>query len=410
MNKQNQRFTCLVIFFLVLTVDTYTQRDLKKGYIITSENDTIIGFINLKSNINNSTECEFYKSQDSKPELFTPQNIKEYRIDNYKYYVSKDIKINNQEKKVFLEFLVEGIVNLYFYGDALNDHYFIEKEGALYPLSNNLRDVKGENDVMYQKRSNQYMGVLNQLFKDSPEVSKKVPNTVFAYKPLIKLTEDYHNSVCKDYDCINYTKNSDLKIFLEPHFGITLSRMTIKTSDDYLADQSINFGIYARFSPAKVHYLWNYIIGINYESHSYEGVLKNSLYDDEDYHFIQLDYSMVRIPFIAEYIFPFKKLQPSVYFGYNNIFIINPEYEVMMYDDYTVPSNGTYFNQPKKFRKYQYGFTGGIGLKYHLTDHSFIHINSSYEFRVPSTNANFFFDYHRVSSVYINLGLAFNIN
>ena len=408
--KWNNFKTILVIIILNSSI-LLSQKDLKGGYIITANNDTLHGFIDLKSNKKNSETCKFFKSLDADPVMYTPEEIKEYKIEDSKYYISKEIEIEDQPKKVFLEFLVEGIVSLYCYKSTVEDYYFIEKEGKLYPLTNELKEITDEKDDLYQKRSNAYKGILNLLFNDSPEVRRKIPNTVFEYKPLIKITEDYHHSVCTDLECINYTKNHQLKLFIEPYAGLTLSQMTLKNSDNYMKDQFVNVGSAIRFSFAKIHYLWNYIIGINYSSPSYNGVLKHTSSVYDDYYYIDLKYSMIRIPIIAEYSFPFEKLQPSVFLGYNNIFILHPECIVVQVEDYSsTPLDiilNTAPNQP--IRKYQYGLTSGVGIKYHISDKSFIHLNSSYEFRIPD-NSILLFDFQRVSSIYINMGFAFSIN
>ena len=113
------------IFFislLAISSISYGQRDYKPGYIITNKNDTVHGFINLKSNYQNSRQCEFKRNIDQEPDTYLPFDIKGYRVENSKFYVSKEVPLNDTTEKVFLEYLVEGIVNLYYLKDLTSEY------------------------------------------------------------------------------------------------------------------------------------------------------------------------------------------------------------------------------------------------------------------------------------------------
>jgi hypothetical protein len=160
------------------------QNDYRSGYIITLMNDTIYGIINLKSNNQNSKSCEFKNSPEANVRLFSPDDILAYRIEESKYYVSKNIQTDSILKKVFLEFLIDGIVDLYYYKESQNETFFLEKDNILYQLNNDKKEIY-KKDILYVTNSKQYIGVLNYAFQDSPEVSKQIKGTDFDYKSLL---------------------------------------------------------------------------------------------------------------------------------------------------------------------------------------------------------------------------------
>jgi hypothetical protein len=401
----------LLLAILSFSVISYGQKDFKHGYVITNDNDTLYGTIDLKSNYKNSRTCNFLSDSDPTSKEFGPGDIKAYRID-IKYYVSRELELDKIKQRAFLEFLVDGIVDLYYLKESDREYYFIEKDGSLILLSNDEKKIivessiaSGKDDKVYSTNSNQYIGMLKYLFQDSPEAMQEIPKTRFDYKPLINLTKDYHNSVCKDYNCIDYTKSTKTTIYIEPGIGMINSWMGLKTSDDHAYDLNPYFGLMFRLKGAKRFYLWNFLTGLNYSFVEFRGDFENSLYytiwQPTELHHIYLKYSYLSLPLSVDYSLPFKKIQPYFSASFNNIFILNSEYEVHKFDN-TVPEKTT-------FRKYQIGLAAGLGLKYILKNGSYFSLNTGFEYRFPSANFNWVLDFYRVYSWNIGLGYGFRL-
>ncbi len=414
MNKYKIRYKLKILIhavsILLISVDTYGQKDLKNGYIITNSYDTIIGFINLKSNYNNSKVCEFYKDVDENPIEYNPQDIKGYRIEDVKFYISKDIDLNDQKRKVFLEYLLNGIVDLYYYKELTTEYFFIEKDGSLHQLSNDEIEIFDKNGNMYQKYSNQYKGVLNYLLHDAPELSDKILNTEFKHTSLIKITKEYHDMVCEDYKCIEYQKSNNSSIYFESYLGFIESWMGLGTSTNHTHNRKPYVGINFRFTPKKIHYVWNFMIGINYSYNNFQEVFNNVLLtnDIERSYQVYTKYSILRLPIIVEYSFPTGKLRPFISVGYSNIFIINPDYDAFGLIQIN-PSRIYYQPMQSDFRKYQFGFSSDFGFKYTLSNLNYIYFKGSYEYRIPSVNTNHVFDLHYVNSLLLNFGYGMKI-
>jgi len=393
-----------------LSIMVYGQKDFKPGYLVTTSEDTLYGMINVISNSQNGKNCEFILGTDQVHKGFSPYEIKAYRTED-KYYVSRDITIDNKKEKIFLEFLVDGIVDLYYLKDGVNEYYFIERDTALIPLSNNeieyIREGDGlrTNDKKYQGNSNHYKGTLTYVFQDSPGINRKISATPFEYRSLINLTKDYHYSVCTDYDCIDYTRSTKRIVYLEPSVGMISTWMSLKTSDDHAHNLRPSFGIMMRIKPLKSLTSWNFLMGLNLSDNDLEGDFENDLYyysSTKTYHLV-MKYGVLRIPFSVEYTMSKGKFQPYVALTYNNIFLLNAEYAA-----YKVV-NDRYFLDLVTLQKYQMGFALGVGLKYNVKNESYFFLKNEFEYRLPSNNMQHVLDYCKYKSLMVNIGYGFHL-
>jgi hypothetical protein len=386
-----KRISASCIFLAFISCFCNCQKGFLPGYVISNDFDTIYGFIDMKSNYHNSMFCEFRQEENSEPKTYNPGEIRGYRIENTKFYVSRKITMNGGEKTVFLEYLVNGIVDLYYLKDIATDYYFIEKDGVLNQLTNEEIPVKVGN-VSYTRESKKYVGILNILFKDSPQTLTKIPATGFGYNSLISITKDYHNNVCKDQVCIDYTKSTKVKIWLEPYIGIRLSWTTIYGSPAKSYCLRPNGGINIRFIPYRINTAWSINSGLFYVSDSFS---KNFITTPGDYPcYTGIKYSMIGIPIALTYTFPGNKVQPFISFGYINSLIINYSGTKKEYQQTGTLSN-TYYDQ-KPF--YCGGFSLDAGLKYNLNRSKYIFIRNELKLIFGGC------------SEIINLGVGFNIN
>ncbi len=204
------RFKVIVIIICLLSFSKgYAQYDYRKAAIITHNNDTIFGLIDYGNNRSNSSFCLFKANTTSKSVKYRPDDITGYFFEGSKCYTSKIVEINGIPTTIFIEYLLNGIVDLYFYKDTHNfGFYFIEKEGKLYELVNEEKEFFYKKRY-YSKQTKEYIGVLKYLTKDSPEISKKIEKSSLNHKSLIEITKNYHQNVCDSYECIIYSRKED---------------------------------------------------------------------------------------------------------------------------------------------------------------------------------------------------------
>ena len=126
---------------------------------------------------------------------------------------------------MFLEYLINGNIDVYYFRDLDGNHYYIEKEGeglTEIPYNESIKyDEEMQKRYLYQ--SNAHYGVLNYYMRDASDFQNQIkaikkPN----HDNLIKLAENYHKKVCIDEECIIYEKKLPfVKFSIEPYWGIT---------------------------------------------------------------------------------------------------------------------------------------------------------------------------------------------
>ncbi|MEO9476265.1 MAG: hypothetical protein ABJG41_12045 [Cyclobacteriaceae bacterium] len=228
-----------LIALLALPAFCYSQADFRVGYIVTNSNDTIQGLIDYKGNISNASKCVFKTKGSSKPTAYGPLDIKLYRFYDSKCYVSKYVGWDEKEDFRFLEYLVNGVVDVFYFRDGSGDHYFVENEdGRLLYLNNEEKEtyVHGKK---YTAKSKDYVGTLRYTLRESSSVSRRLDHLSLDHKSLIEVANTYHSETCSTEECIIYEKNL-LKAKWEfgPLIGANISNLvfngTLNTSDTYL--------------------------------------------------------------------------------------------------------------------------------------------------------------------------------
>src|SRR5690606_25104196 len=135
---------------------------------------------------------------ESSIQEFTPQEVKSFRFVNSRFYVSRQVKSGDSSEQLFLEYVIDGIVDFYYYYDDAGEHFLIEDpDGRLTELKNDKKEIFVDNQ-RYLRESKEYVGVLKAILKDSPSTTKKAERTSFNRKALTKLVEDYHVRLGKE--------------------------------------------------------------------------------------------------------------------------------------------------------------------------------------------------------------------
>jgi len=395
---------------LALSIICFGQKDLENGYIIKNDGTQIHGLIDIQSNVQNSKSCLFQNTEQGTLESFSADDITGYKT-NSKYYISQDVLIDSVKHRVFLEYLVDGIVDLYYLRDAISEYFFIEKDGKLVELQNIEISVLIEgdgmehNDKMYVKNSNQYKGVLNFLFSDGTGLTKKISQTTFNYRSLINITKDYHNAVCTEYECIDFTRSSVQKLIIEVSAGLYYSEMCLKTSKSSQYNLRPGLTAQLRFVPLKSNTNWIFLIGLSYSANDFHGYFKNDLYyfSSKDTFDLSEKYSIIRLPLNVQYEFGSKKVQPFVSLGYSGCLYVGADYAAYGH------LNERNYVELGRIKKFQHGFTGGAGIKFNLKYSRYLFLKAHYEYRIPSVNQDQVYDWIRHKTMIVNFGYAFSL-
>ena len=366
--------TGFIVFLSIIRLNA--QSDFRDGYIIGNDNDTIYGLLDYKGNKANAKKCIYRKDINSLDQIFTPEEIKGYRFADSKYYVSKSFKTGKETKQLFLEYLINGIVDIYYYRDDNGEHYLVDMgHDELYELKNEEKEVIIDN-TRYITKSNAYIGILKALFRESPSISKRVENIALDHKSLIKVAHDYHYEVCTDQECIIYEKKLPE---IRNTFGVVvgLNGLLISQINEYpedlyyLTNSQFGFKIYPSIG---LYYKVNMPFINERIYFQYEGTYSR-LHVKTSNSFIEPIYNMNYLNDISvtqnafnnlgyiKYEFPKGKIRPAFHLGaFVNYFFktnFNRNLEVKF------SWGDTYFTSQSKdspFMKLDFGVNVGIGL------------------------------------------------
>lgn len=289
-----------LIVLLLLSQFILAQKDYRNGYVINISGDTLVGQIDYRGDVFMSTHCNF-KGNNNVIINFTPSEISGYRFENGRFYITKKVK----EEPLFLEYLVNGKINIYYSRDGNGEHYYIDKEGEdLIEIPFEEKE-KYINNKKYLSESTKHVGVLNYYFEGIPKMQSQI-NALKSldHDPLIKLAKDYHMITCKEgEECIIYEKQEPtIKVDIEMVIGY----LSFSNVDFIKTKGSLQSGVIGHLWLPKLNeklYLRTGLLFSNVKTENTEGE-KGQL-------------TTFKIPIQLEYISPKGKIKPKFAYGFN---------------------------------------------------------------------------------------------
>ncbi len=362
------------------------QTDFRPGYVITNTNDTLRGLIDYRGAVRNSKRCDFKESQESAVKEYLPGDIKAYRYIDSKFYVSKK---TGEDNWLFLEFVLNGIADLYYYFDGENTHYYIEKtDGKMFELTNEEEHFT-QNGRQYVRESKSYLGYLRYAFSDCPQIMPMLGGTAFDMKSLTNITKKYHDYMCDGEKCIIYEKKSTgMKFSLLPFVSMNSSSLSFDGIEKYLAVYGIvnfNSAVYPSIglkikatlprASEKLTLQFSGEYGKSYFYGSGDGTGPNSTYFEE----VQVHLSSLKGKAGIKYTYPKGKVRPTAMIGGNILYLMNKD--VKRIED-RIENKTVYLN---KFNDDIFpthllsGLTFEVGTDYHLSDNLVPFLNIGYD-------------------------------
>lgn len=318
----------------------YSQNDWKSGYIIKNSGDTVFGWIDNRDSKTNTNHCYFRKDEHSETTHFDPTELSGYRFNDGKFFVSKNIAGNDSIHQLFLEFLIEGKVNVFHYKDG-NSHFFLEKAGKLYELKNTtiIKDING---TKYYIDVKEYMVMLNTLMKDA-NIQSLIDKSKLDSKSLIKIAKNYHERVCTDEQCIIYERKSN-PIHVNLGFQIGESYNRFNFGDELISDYSLssslgcrvefeniisyyeNLSLQVDFTVQKFS-KYNFIEKNKFTTLSYNGAyytIYDETYPNEQKNIdIDLNAVVLKFPIVVNYTFSKGRIRPYLGLGVSNTVVLS---------------------------------------------------------------------------------------
>lgn len=193
--------TILLLTLLICITNLFAQINFSNGYIITNSNDTIYGQIDLRTTTLNQEKCTF-KSSTGEEQVYKPQDIKGYRFtDAGKFYFSKTITIGDYQELIFVEYLVQGGLDLFFF-EYNNQKYFLFEEAGKNPIYITQIPPKEIDNKIHIDRK--YIGYLAYSFRNSsPKMLNTIKKSAFNQSSMIAIAKQYN-----DENCLNPEEDS----------------------------------------------------------------------------------------------------------------------------------------------------------------------------------------------------------
>jgi len=343
----------------------------KPGYVITNEMDTIYGLIDYRVDAMNAKFCMFKKDETSRVQMYSPGEIYGYRFSQEgKFYITYEIILDDNPRTVFIEYLIDGMMSLYFYEDIdtqLRYYFFEDEEGNLTSISKKQDEMYNVRERTIAKEDNRYKGAINFLFHDYEGLKKDVKNVEFDHESMIKLTKNYHDLTCPmGEECIifetipdkNYTKWS-------PYIYAGVQAFAIGDVFDELDITGyapiIGFGIDIS-SPRRTQYVSAFVdVSIS--------KLQRTLSENTSFYrgyIPRYDSYALTMQVGAKFIYPKGKIRPFCELGFQSfdcLFSQTVEFTPVVSSDLSTASNEMTLHGDNKF---SLGFHAAVGLQYQI--------------------------------------------
>ena len=294
----------LITAFIFIPGLLNAQTDFRPGYIIQLNGDTLTGEIDYRGDLLMGNTCRFKAKGSNQKTAYSPYDIDAYRFNGSKYFVSKEVN----GKKLFLEFLIQGEINIFYLRDENGDHYYLEKDTTGIVEIPYEEKIMEKDHTKYFYQSTKHIGILTYYMQGSQALRNKI---VHMGKPehetLIKLAEDYHNEVCKDHACMIYEKK---KPSLIPEIEIVGGMVHYAVLEHYFEKSTFfTTGVIAHFWLPRSNENLFFKTGLLYS--------KLTSYKDE--------LVMIKVPIQIEYRYPKGIVRPTIALGINN-YLAEDEY------------------------------------------------------------------------------------
>lgn len=359
--------------------NVYSQSNYKKGYVITLNNDTIFGLIDFRTDIMNSQFCKFKPDTTDSEVIYRPGEIESYRILNEgKYYVSRTVEIENVKRTVFLEFLVQGLLNLYYFPEEYGYYFFENKEGKIIGITKKPDEITEDRKI---KKDNRYKGVLSYVLREDISLALKSADVAFGRKSMIEYTKDYHEDMCESGEkCIifeNDYKKKFTKINVNAFSGIELNEVNfLNVEIPKMLSISPNIGVGLNISSPRV--VKSLSLMIDASLSKIAGACDYSV----DLRYFQYKFSGMKSNFTGglEYIYHKGKIRPAISagFSYCKFFNLNGTWETYFqtYENVILIQNSSL------------GFKTGLGVDYQIKENQFIVLRFLYSKHLNNYDMN----------------------
>ena len=284
------------------------QNRYQNGYVIKQPGDTLFGEIRLAGDKSLSQLCN-YRSPEGEMHEFRPFEIYGYRIDDRKYLVSRRV----DSVDVFLEYLVDGPVSLYYLNDDAGPHYYLGQEGMPIKELIYTREIVSVGGRQMLKESRDFLITFGEYMPASSiAVSDKLASVKsLSRSGLAKIVKQYNAESCPGEVCTVFDSKPNVQISVEAVGGYAFFNKDVFSArlSGYNKPQGgALINLWLPQNGSNIYLRTGVIVA------SFDEIVsgKKSVKVETE------DFLIVKCPIQAEWIFsPLSTVQPKVGIGFN---------------------------------------------------------------------------------------------
>lgn len=353
----------LFFFLFISTLISYGQR----GYYIKDSVRSVGVKVLDGGTVKNAWRCQIRENNTIR--TFSPDEVKEYGFQNGATYISHTIRVGTEDKRVFLERLSEGKINLYFYRDGHGRRFFIEKD------SGQLVEVHKKNSDNQNFRS-----FLIPYTEDCKNTADALKVAAFNKLSLTRFAELYNSCSKKPLPFIRLGLITGLQI---TQLQKSQVNDDLLTTPEYPKDYSFNLGVFADI-PIMLTY-WSFHPELYFQTSNYSSTfsIKNTEYTTT------INATSLNFPFLIRYTLPTKTIRPYANIGGLFLYNIQNDNET---DSKTRNSDGSVTQKVSTkivYSTQQIGYAIGCGVQFSLDYRKAIFIEFRYNQLKSSTQETY---------------------
>ncbi|WP_343668872.1 outer membrane beta-barrel protein [Chitinophaga sp.] len=318
------------------------------GVVITRQNDSLRGLINVKNWVTNPGEIDFKSDKESASHLYKateingfviPQENKVYLskefIADVTYYETSTLKeqamsVESLDTTAFVEQLVGGSYPLYTYTDVHHrDHYLFEAPGRPVTELVYIKTIVATDDGsgLYERKI--YQQQLDTLFQDDPQLAKQNRFLGYYEKPLVKAFLAYN----KFKDPTHAEEIIQKKKVRNPvWFGVmagvgfnsykSQGPFYMANGNSYKSSVNPMLGIFIDIpfpGSSRKFSLYNELL---YKTISTSSVLVGPVYNDYAGDIVSFGFGYAQLNIMAQYTYPKGIVRPFIHVGMGNAIVV----------------------------------------------------------------------------------------
>jgi len=369
-----------LVFGIALSQNSFSQNKYPAGYIITSDGDSVHGYINYKTWNKNPQRIEFAKEREGDVSSFKPEDIREFGVMD-EIYISAhveleispiktndlkfDPKTQTRKERVFLQTMISGPKSLYHLKDLDGrDHFYIRNDSTIRLLIFKKYLARKDGNQRIIRQNTQYLGQLNVYLSDCPSIIAILKKTEYKKTSLEKLFLGYYQ--CTQSEFVFFKKTERVRFESGVVLGASYTSLRFKSSaqstlqiTDYSKSLDFSGGLFVDIVWPRTRNRWSFYSELLYTSYQVSGDFENDTHSGST----EIGLSYLKINNLLRYRFPAGKLLLFVNAGISNGFVLSQHnYRIQ---SYKLDPNGT----PKEgkaladIQTHEKSLVAGVGAK-----------------------------------------------